>query len=167
MTADRKPRALIFIVAYYAESTIMNVLERIPALEGYEVEVLIIDDSSKDATYALADQLRRLGADDMGAVDFARLGIGDDLHKPIALRRRHGLAGSGERELADLVIESFFLRRLLGETRARDLRLAIRAAWKVLHALRMTVVEHAVDGIDRFKRRDMCEPRRQIGRAHV
>lgn len=61
MTADRPPRALIFIVAYYAESTIMNVLERIPALEGYEVEVLIIDDSSKDATYALADELRRLG----------------------------------------------------------------------------------------------------------
>ena len=61
MTADRKPRALIFIVAYYAESTIMEVLERIPALAGYEVEVLIIDDSSGDATYALADQLRRLG----------------------------------------------------------------------------------------------------------
>lgn len=61
MTADRKPRALIFIVAYYAESTILEVLERIPALEGYETEVLIIDDCSGDATYALSDQLRRLG----------------------------------------------------------------------------------------------------------
>ena len=38
MTSDRPPRALIFIVAYYAESTIMEVLRRIPALPGYETE---------------------------------------------------------------------------------------------------------------------------------
>ena len=61
MTTDRPPRALIFIVAYYAESTILEVLRRIPALDGYDTEVLIIDDSSGDATYALADELRRLG----------------------------------------------------------------------------------------------------------
>ena len=61
MTSDRPPRALIFIVAYYAESTIMEVLRRIPALPGYETEVLIIDDCSGDATYALSDELRRLG----------------------------------------------------------------------------------------------------------
>ena len=61
MTADRKPRALIFIVAYYAESTILEVLARIPALEGYDTEVLLIDDCSGDATYALSDKLRRLG----------------------------------------------------------------------------------------------------------
>jgi glycosyltransferase involved in cell wall biosynthesis len=61
MTTDRKPRALIFIVAYYAESTILEVLRRIPALDGYDTEVLIIDDCSGDATYALSDELRRLG----------------------------------------------------------------------------------------------------------
>ncbi|MCX6955660.1 MAG: bifunctional glycosyltransferase/class I SAM-dependent methyltransferase [Verrucomicrobia bacterium] len=61
MTADRKPRALIFIVAYYAESTILKVLDRIPALEGYDTEVLLIDDCSGDATYAISDGLRRLG----------------------------------------------------------------------------------------------------------
>lgn len=59
--ADRRPRALVFIVAYFAESTILEVLRRIPALEGYEVEVLIIDDCSADSTYALSDDLRRLG----------------------------------------------------------------------------------------------------------
>ncbi len=59
--ADRRPRALVFIVAYYAESTIMEVLERIPAMDGYDVEVLIIDDCSGDATYDLSDQLRRVG----------------------------------------------------------------------------------------------------------
>src|ERR1700722_20526240 len=45
-------RVLIFIVAYNAEKTIESVLDRIPAeLHRREVEVLIIDDSSKDATF--------------------------------------------------------------------------------------------------------------------
>ena len=48
-----KPRLLIFIVAYHAESTIASVLSRIPQsiLVNYEAEVLIIDDSSKDGTF--------------------------------------------------------------------------------------------------------------------
>ena len=46
-------RVLIFIVAYNAEKTIGSVLNRIPAsLRNPGVEVLIIDDSSKDATFA-------------------------------------------------------------------------------------------------------------------
>src|SRR6266481_7500824 len=61
MIADRKPRALVFVVAYHAESTIVGVLERIPELPDFETEVLIIDDSSSDATYALSEKLRRLG----------------------------------------------------------------------------------------------------------
>ena len=61
MTSDRNPRVLVFIVAYYAESTILDVLRRIPALPGYDTEVLIIDDGSSDATYALAEKLRRVG----------------------------------------------------------------------------------------------------------
>jgi len=45
-------RILIFIVAYNAEKTIASVLSRIPEeLRVPEVEVLIIDDSSKDATF--------------------------------------------------------------------------------------------------------------------
>src|SRR3984957_12144755 len=45
-------RVLIFIVAYNAEKTIESVLDRIPAeLRTRQVEVLIIDDSSKDATF--------------------------------------------------------------------------------------------------------------------
>ena len=45
-------RVLIFIVAYNAEKTIDSVLDRIPAsLRNRNVEVLIIDDSSKDATF--------------------------------------------------------------------------------------------------------------------
>lgn len=46
------PRILIFIVAYNAETTIRSVLSRIPeSLLNYDVEVLIIDDASKDLTF--------------------------------------------------------------------------------------------------------------------
>ncbi len=48
-----KSRCLIFIVAYQAETTIADVVRRIPAslADRYVVEVLIIDDSSKDRTF--------------------------------------------------------------------------------------------------------------------
>ena len=46
-------RLLIFVVAYNAEATIEKVLTRIPrSLHTHEVEVLIIDDSSQDTTFA-------------------------------------------------------------------------------------------------------------------
>ena len=45
-------RILIFVVAYNAEKTIESVLDRIPeSLHNSTTEVLIIDDSSKDATF--------------------------------------------------------------------------------------------------------------------
>src|SRR5438045_7672526 len=48
----RGKRLLIFIVAYNAETTIEKVLARIPqSLHTDNVEVLIIDDSSKDETF--------------------------------------------------------------------------------------------------------------------
>src|SRR5271155_2124107 len=61
MTRTDKPRLLIFIVAYYAEATILKVLERIPDLEDYDVEVLLIDDCSADKTFHLSEQLSRSG----------------------------------------------------------------------------------------------------------
>jgi glycosyltransferase involved in cell wall biosynthesis len=61
MESRNKPRVLIFIVAYFAELTILEVLERIPDLPDYEVEVLIIDDCSADATFDRAERLRRSG----------------------------------------------------------------------------------------------------------
>ena len=61
MTPDRPPRALVFIVAYHAETTILDVLKRIPALPGCDAEVLIIDDGSTDGTFLLAERLRREG----------------------------------------------------------------------------------------------------------
>src|SRR5258708_31627797 len=48
---DQK-RILIFIVAYNAEKTINEVLHRIPvSLRNKNVEVLVIDDFSKDETF--------------------------------------------------------------------------------------------------------------------
>src|SRR6266508_3838502 len=56
-----KPRLLIFIVAYNAEKTIAQVLGRIPHLlaEEYEVEVLVLDDSSQDRTFEESRGVRR------------------------------------------------------------------------------------------------------------
>lgn len=56
-------RLLIFIVAYNAESTIESVLKRIPSCLSklYEVEILIIDDSSKDDTFVRSELIRRAG----------------------------------------------------------------------------------------------------------
>jgi glycosyltransferase involved in cell wall biosynthesis/SAM-dependent methyltransferase len=52
--AGRRPRLLILIVAYNAERTISSVLNRVPATlaADYDVEVLVIDDASQDATFA-------------------------------------------------------------------------------------------------------------------
>ena len=53
MIGNSRSRLLVFIVAYNAEKTIAQTLHRIPArlLHDYDVEVLVIDDSSSDETY--------------------------------------------------------------------------------------------------------------------
>jgi glycosyltransferase involved in cell wall biosynthesis len=55
------PRLLVFIVAYNAERTIENVLTRIPTelLAEYDLEVLVIDDSSQDHTFERGEVMRR------------------------------------------------------------------------------------------------------------
>ena len=60
----RLPRLLIFVVAYHAESTIVDVLSRIPSelQDDYEVEVLIIDDGSGDRTFEHGLQVGREGS---------------------------------------------------------------------------------------------------------
>jgi glycosyltransferase involved in cell wall biosynthesis/SAM-dependent methyltransferase len=57
----RRPRLLVFIVAYYAESTLTSVLERIPpqVFDDYDCEVLVVDDASADRTFALAQEYAR------------------------------------------------------------------------------------------------------------
>jgi glycosyltransferase involved in cell wall biosynthesis/2-polyprenyl-3-methyl-5-hydroxy-6-metoxy-1,4-benzoquinol methylase len=61
MSEHGRPRLLVLIVAYHAEATIRPTLERIPTslLEAYDVEVLVIDDSSTDGTFEQSDAVRR------------------------------------------------------------------------------------------------------------
>ena len=61
-TTERRKRVLVFIVAYNAEKTIKEVVHRIPSsLSSYDTEILIIDDSSQDKTFAEARTLEQSG----------------------------------------------------------------------------------------------------------
>lgn len=61
MIAPSRRRLLVLIVAFNAETTIQRTLQRIPArlLENFDVEVLVIDDSSTDRTFDRGEDLRR------------------------------------------------------------------------------------------------------------
>lgn len=56
-----KPKLLVFVIAYHAESTLLQVLERIPAsiFEGYELEVLVVDDASEDRTFEIGREYQQ------------------------------------------------------------------------------------------------------------
>ena len=57
--ASRLKKVLIFIVAYNAETTIRNVISRIGLDPSrYNIEVLIIDDSSQDETFEVGLQIQ-------------------------------------------------------------------------------------------------------------
>jgi glycosyltransferase involved in cell wall biosynthesis len=60
----RKPRLLILIVAFNAAKTIGQVLTRVPPrlAAEYDVEVLVLDDSSQDRTFEQAKDSQRQGA---------------------------------------------------------------------------------------------------------
>lgn len=55
-----RPRLVIFVIAYYAESTLRWVLERIPAsiFDDFECEVLVVDDASLDATFTIGSDYK-------------------------------------------------------------------------------------------------------------
>jgi glycosyltransferase involved in cell wall biosynthesis/2-polyprenyl-3-methyl-5-hydroxy-6-metoxy-1,4-benzoquinol methylase len=55
MQASGRPRILIFVIAYRAETTLERVLDRIPSalFDSYECEVLVVDDASTDRTFTI------------------------------------------------------------------------------------------------------------------
>ena len=55
-----KPRVLVFVIAYRAESTLRSVLERIPrgVFEAYDCSVLVVDDASEDRTFSIGCDYR-------------------------------------------------------------------------------------------------------------
>src|SRR6266852_4510 len=56
-----RPKTLIFVIAYCAESTLTRVLERIPhaVFDQYRCEVLVVDDASVDKTFAIGREYQR------------------------------------------------------------------------------------------------------------
>jgi len=56
-----RPKVLVFIVAYNAESTLLEVLDRIPEalFELHPTEVLVIDDASQDRTFEMGQTRAR------------------------------------------------------------------------------------------------------------
>jgi glycosyltransferase involved in cell wall biosynthesis len=50
-----KPRLLVFVIAYFAESTLKSVLERIPrtVFDDFDTEIIVVDDASKDRTFEI------------------------------------------------------------------------------------------------------------------
>ena len=61
MLEARRPRLLVFVIAYQAESTLAFVLQRIPpgVFEGFECEVLVVDDASEDRTFEIGQEYRK------------------------------------------------------------------------------------------------------------
>jgi glycosyltransferase involved in cell wall biosynthesis len=56
-----QPKLLIFIVAYHAESTLEQVLDRIPpsVFADYDCQILVVDDSSNDRTFEIGRKYKR------------------------------------------------------------------------------------------------------------
>ncbi len=63
LSETAKPKLLVFIVAYNAEKTLGTVLRRIPSLlsSSYQVEILVIDDASRDSTFEEGHRTRKSG----------------------------------------------------------------------------------------------------------
>jgi glycosyltransferase involved in cell wall biosynthesis len=61
MSRAQRPRLLIFVVAYFAESTLRWVLERVPAelFEAFNCEILVVDDASRDRTFEVGTEYQR------------------------------------------------------------------------------------------------------------
>jgi glycosyltransferase involved in cell wall biosynthesis len=59
--STKKPKLLVFVIAYHAETTLRAVLERIPrrGLDAYHWEVLVVDDASGDRTFAIGREYQR------------------------------------------------------------------------------------------------------------
>ena len=64
MRSPKRPRLLVFVVAYNAERTIQNVLARIPSSlsDHYDVEILAIDDASPDRTFEVGHNMQAGGS---------------------------------------------------------------------------------------------------------
>src|SRR5688572_8410483 len=60
MAPYARPRLLIFVIAYRAETTLRRVLERIPTtlFSDFDCEILVVDDASNDRTFSIGTEFK-------------------------------------------------------------------------------------------------------------
>src|SRR6516164_10309071 len=60
-----RPRLLVFVIAYQAESTLVQVLERIPrsVFRDWDCELLVVDDASRDRTFDIGREYQEAHPD--------------------------------------------------------------------------------------------------------
>jgi glycosyltransferase involved in cell wall biosynthesis len=58
--SEPRPRLLIFVIAYHAETTLREVLERIPqsVFAQNDCEILVVDDASEDRTFEIGHEYK-------------------------------------------------------------------------------------------------------------
>ncbi len=60
-SSTRRERLLVFVIAYYAEDSLEQVLDRIPRriFDDFDCEILVVDDASNDRTFEIGQAYRR------------------------------------------------------------------------------------------------------------
>ena len=121
---------------------------------------VVVGGLERDGESHLGDHFGGVGPDDVRTDEFSVRLVEEEFHEALALADRECLAAGLEGELADLELESLFLGGALGESDARDLRLAVGAAGEGALAHGGALAEHPLDGLDRLEAGDVGEPRR-------
>ena len=111
-----------------------------------------------DGESHLGDHLGGVRSDDVGSDDLTMRLVEEELHEAVGLADRLGLATGLEGELADLDFEALFLGCALGESDARNLRLAVGATGEGALAGGRALSEHSLDGLDSLPAGDVREP---------
>ena len=61
LPTHRRPRVLVFVIAYYAEASLERVLDRIPrrVFDDFDCAILIVDDASEDRTFEIGREYQQ------------------------------------------------------------------------------------------------------------
>ena len=112
-----------------------------------------------DGESEFGDHFGGIGADDMGAENFAVRFTDEDFDEAFAFADGAGFSASHEGEFSDFKFPSFFFGGPFGQADAGDLRMAVGATWENRDFFRFEVGdEHAFDRLKRFIASDMGEP---------
>ncbi len=124
---------------------------------GVDREVELLEgEPVLDREGGLGDEVGGAGADDVGAQQRSRSGVGDDLDEAFALSERERASRSGKREAAHLDLDPALPRLLLAQSDMRDLRVCVDAVWRgVVVGCPAPMPCDVLDGTDAFVRGDV------------